>query len=57
MRTIQELVEELQKFPPDARCFAYEGEGTGIVILRRDGLSGFVSCKQRGPDSDTEMLG
>lgn len=27
MQTVRDLIVELQKFPPDARCHAYEGEG------------------------------
>lgn len=33
MRTIKSLKEELNKFPDDAVCYAYEGEITGIVIV------------------------
>ena len=33
MRTVKNLIEELQKFPEDAACHAYEGEDTGITIV------------------------
>lgn len=32
MRTVASLIAELQKFPPDALAYAYEGEVTGVVI-------------------------
>jgi hypothetical protein len=34
MITVAKLREELEKFPDDAVCFAYEGEVIGIVIER-----------------------
>lgn len=49
MRTVKWLREELARFPDDAVCFAYEGEGTGIVI-ERAGRScreqGFIPCSE-----------
>lgn len=33
MQTVASLIRELQSFPPDARCYAYEGEG----VTRADG--------------------
>jgi len=33
MITIAELIKELQKYPPDALAYAYEGEIIGIVIV------------------------
>ncbi len=32
MRTVKSLIEELQKFPPGATCFAYEGEVSGLIV-------------------------
>jgi hypothetical protein len=32
MRTVKSLIEELQKFPPEAMCYAYEGEIIGVVV-------------------------
>lgn len=46
MKTIKELINELQKFPPDAKCFAYEGESTGISIFM-DGRDGFIYCSPK----------
>lgn len=40
MRTVAWLIAELKKFPPDAVCFAYEGECTGIVIERGERKQG-----------------
>ena len=34
MKTISEIIDELEKFPPDALAYAYEGEITGIVIVK-----------------------
>ena len=34
MRTVSNLIEELQKCPPDAWCYAYQGEVSGIIVLR-----------------------
>lgn len=43
MRTIKSLISELQKFPEDALCYAYEGEVTGVII--GDGGSlGYIEC-------------
>jgi hypothetical protein len=33
MRTVQSLRDELATFPPDALCYAYEGEVTGVVVI------------------------
>lgn len=33
MKTVKELIEELQNFSEDYKCYAYEGEFTGIVIV------------------------
>lgn len=32
MRTIEELIEELKRFPMNAYVHAYEGEITGVVV-------------------------
>jgi hypothetical protein len=33
MITVQEMIDALSKYPPDANCYAYEGEITGVVIV------------------------
>jgi hypothetical protein len=33
MITVAKLLEELQKYPPDALAYAYEGEFIGIVVV------------------------
>lgn len=33
MKTVASLIRELGKFPPDALCYAYEGEVRGIVVV------------------------
>jgi len=61
MRTVENLIKELHKFPLKAECFAYEGEFSGIVI-QDDGdddllsSSGVIYCGERGEDRETEML-
>lgn len=53
MRTVQRLIEELQKFPPDAEVAAYEREDTGIVIEGH----GFIPCRTYGmDDGETEFV-
>lgn len=42
MRTVENLIEELQKFPKDATCESYEGEVTGITIHTIGGKAGFI---------------
>lgn len=32
MLTIEQLIDKLNKFPKDAKCFAYEGEDIGLTI-------------------------
>lgn len=60
MRTVKELQEELEKFPDDALCFAYEGEVTGIIIFRLGreiGPQGVIHCCDRDePEAETELL-
>lgn len=42
---IKTLIEILQKFPPDATFYAYEGESVGIVIRYKDKW-GFIPCSE-----------
>ena len=58
MKTVEQLIKELSKFPPDAKCFAYEGEQIGIVINHND-KQGFIYCSEddeRDLGKDTELL-
>jgi hypothetical protein len=32
MITVEKLIKKLEKFPKDAKCFAYEGEDVGLTI-------------------------
>ena len=62
MRTIAWLKSELNKFPDDAVCFAYEGEVTGLVIEKpgqRLGRQGVIYCSENNCDEgkETELLG
>lgn len=55
MRTIAWLKKELDKFPDEAQCYAYEGEVTGLIIEMpgdRLGQSGFIYCSEATTDSD-----
>ena len=49
MITVQKLIEELQKFPPDAKCYGYyECAGvTGVIIKSPDGKSelGYIATE------------
>ncbi len=37
---VDQLIEELKKFPPDANARAYEGEVCGIIIESGSGRTG-----------------
>lgn len=41
LKTVKQLIEELKKFPEDAKIEAYEGECNGINIFH-DTQSGFI---------------
>jgi hypothetical protein len=59
MKTVKELTEELKKFPEDALCYGYEGEGTGIGIVSKDGKKkGFIYAGESeiSKDKETEEL-
>lgn len=61
MKTVAELIQELNKFPDDAECNAYEGEACGIVIthVTDDGTnrSGFIYCSDTNQDEPpTDLL-
>lgn len=53
MLTVKLLREILAKFPDNARCHAYEGEGTGIVISLA-GEYGFIDCRDVD-EQDTDV--
>lgn len=36
MIAVGELIENLKKYPPTLKCYAYEGEGIGVVIVDDD---------------------
>lgn len=61
MRTVESLITELQKFPPQAKCYAYEGEVIGIVInppSRNPGdTQGVIFCAEGdGEEKETITL-
>lgn len=51
MRTVASLIKELQKFPPQAGCNAYEGEGVGITIYLGDEC-GWIECTGKDENED-----
>lgn len=53
MKTVEKMIEELQKFPKDAMCYGYEGEKSGLGITMI-GLSGFIDTSDE--DAPTEIL-
>ena len=52
MITVLELITALQEYPEDAMCYAYEGESTGVVIVKphKDDIItrelGFIPCRE-----------
>lgn len=59
MITVRRLIEELQKFPMDAKAYAYEGEGDCIVIVsadRKQQLGYIPATEMGGDDSDGETV-
>lgn len=37
MTTVQELIDELRKFPANANCYVNGGDKAGVVIVSADG--------------------
>ena len=61
MRTVASMIEELQKFPPDCVCFAYEGEVQGLTIERageRLRNQGVIHCSESDSieEPDTKLM-
>ena len=61
MITVKKLIKELQKFPQDAMCYAYEGEVRGVGVIKGKAY-GFIhtggenySCKA-DKVKETELL-
>jgi len=53
--TVEKLIIELQKFPPDSIVEAYEGEDIGIT-LTKDANYGFIPCRGTDEDGETELF-
>lgn len=51
MKTVRKMIEELSKFPMDAKCYAYEGEVIGLGISYGEN-SGFIVCSESKKDED-----
>ena len=56
MRTVESLIKELEKFPKDATCFAYEGEEIGVAIETLDRKYGFIHAPLLGEIKETEVI-
>ena len=41
MITVRELIQELSKFPADARCYVNDGDHAGLVVQSADGTESF----------------
>ena len=54
MITIEKLIKELQKFPKDFKCFAYEGELIGVSVRGKNGKYGFVNTGGEDYESEEE---
>ena len=49
MITVGELIQKLQMFPLDTPCYAYEGEGIGIVIVDINDPTGELGFVEASP--------
>lgn len=59
MKTVEELIKELKKFPMDALCYAYEGVYKGEVvgiIINKDGKQGVIFCSESEDTKETEYI-
>lgn len=56
MKTVKQMKEELDKFPDDAQCYAYEGEVIGLVVIKPDASLfqkyGVIYCSEGDDDYD-----
>lgn len=60
MRTVANLIHELQKFPEDAMCSAYEGDGIVAIVISKPGYKnghGVIHCGSSRTEPATELLG
>ena len=49
--TVEKLIERLRDLPGHAACYAYEGEGHGIVVLGSTGHElAFIEMSETDPD-------
>lgn len=55
MRTVKWMRDELEKFPDDALCYAYEGEVCGLVI-RRKADEGVIFCGEGNISEQDSIL-
>ena len=60
MRTVEDLIKELKKFPMNAKCYPYEGESCGVgIVLENECKHGFIHCNAYNNNRDekeTELL-
>lgn len=55
---IRQLIAQLEKFPQDSYCFAYEGEVHGVIVVAADGKRqlGYVPAKEGVQDDDEAVF-
>lgn len=56
MKTVEQLIKELKQYPIDAKCFAYEGSNTGIVINIDDKQEMIMCSESDDPIVDIEVI-
>lgn len=57
MKRVSDMIAELQKFPADALCYAYEGEIIGVVVVTSDGDElGYILAGDYEPARDTDAM-
>lgn len=56
MRTVENLIAELKKFPKDAECFAFDGPNGAGIYLSVGTEEGVIFCNEDGGDLDSIMV-
>jgi len=55
MKTVKQLIDDLSKFPEDAKCYAYEGEVIGIIVTDGE-QDGVIYCSESEDHEPTEFF-
>lgn len=56
MKTVKQLIRELEKFPEDALCYVYEGEVTGIIVNHKDIEEAVIYCSAYDDETPSELM-